>query len=199
MSNPTDELLKNIRKCRLCADDMQRTPNPIVQIGALSRVLVAGQAPGNKADINGVPFSDPSGDRLRDWMQIDHATFYNAGAVSIVPMGFCFPGYDKNGGDIPPLKRCALQWRAEVIAHLEAIEVTLLVGRHAQVWHLGDECLSTLTETVKNWKVYARRNIYVLPHPSWRNTAWLKRNPWFETDVLPEMRERIHAALRLPR
>lgn len=199
MENSTEELRKNIRECRLCADEMDREPNPIVQIDAGARVMIAGQAPGNRADLSGVPFDDPSGDRLRDWMQIDRATFYDASAVSIVPMGFCFPGNDKNGGDKPPFRRCSKQWRAEVMAHLEQVEVTLLVGRYAQVWHLGDDCLSTLTETVKSWTTYARYNVFTLPHPSWRNTAWLKRNPWFELEVLPTMRHRIHAALGLLR
>lgn len=195
MKNTADRLIGDIRACRLCEDDMEREPNPILQLSTGARVLIAGQAPGNKADVSGIPFDDPSGDRLRDWMRIDRDTFYDAQSVAIIPMGFCFPGYDKKGGDLPPLSRCAGQWRAKALAEVTDVRVTLLVGRYAQLWHLGSRCPPTLTETVRGWKNYARANIFPVPHPSWRNTGWLKRNPWFETDVLPEMRMCIQDAL----
>lgn len=195
MTTSSDDLLKRVRACQLCAGDLLRAPNPILQFHPQARVLIAGQAPGNRADLRGVPFDDPSGDRLRDWMGIDRVKFYDETRIAIVPMGFCFPGYDKSGGDKPPQARCESHWRAELMRQLEQIEVTLLVGRYAQSWHLGSACLSTLTDTVKNWRVYAKQNVFVLPHPSWRNTAWLKRNPWFVTDVVPEMQKRLHEAL----
>lgn len=195
MTNASKRLLNRIRSCQLCADDLLRPPKPVLQFGSQARVLIAGQAPGNKADLSGVPFDDPSGDRLRAWMGIDRQTFYDETRIAIVPMGFCFPGYDKSGGDKPPLTRCASHWREDVMHHLQHIEVTLLVGRYAQSWHLKEACLSSLTDTVKNWRVYAERGVFVLPHPSWRNTAWLKRNPWLETEILPELRQRLGAVL----
>ena len=126
-----------IRACQLCKSDMQRAPNPILQVSETAKILIAGQAPGNLADLSGKPFTDPSGERLRAWLGIDETTFYDASKVAIVPMGFCFPGYDKNGGDIPPMKRCAPTWRAQLLSQMPNLRVTILVGGYAQKWHLG--------------------------------------------------------------
>ncbi|MEL6323585.1 MAG: uracil-DNA glycosylase family protein, partial [Pseudomonadota bacterium] len=168
--------------------EMPREPRPILRAAATARILIASQAPGNLAANSGTPFNDPSGDRLRDWMGVDRETFYDESKIAIVPMGFCFPGYDKKGGDLPPMKRCAPTWRADVLTRLPRLKVTLVIGGYAQKWHLGDRIQRTLTETVQNWRVFREEGLFVLPHPSWRNTAWLKRNEWFEQDVLPELR-----------
>jgi len=174
---------------------MARPPNPIFQLSGSARVLVAGQAPGNLADTTGTPFNDPSGDRLRDWMAVSREEFYDASKIAILPMGFCFPGYDEKGGDLPPMKRCAEVWRQRVLEQMTRIDVILLVGGYAQRWHLGRRIEKTLTATVANWKSYTSDRMFTLPHPSWRNTAWLKRNPWFEADVLPDLRRAIRSAL----
>jgi uracil-DNA glycosylase family 4 len=195
MSHDLQSLIEEMRKCRLCEAEMERAPNPVFQLSPEARVLVAGQAPGNLADTTGTPFDDPSGDRLRDWMGVSREEFYDPSKIAILPMGLCFPGYDAKGGDLPPMKRCAEVWRQRVLDHLHEIDVVLLVGGYAQRWHLGRRTEKTLTATVANWKSYTSDRMFTLPHPSWRNTAWLKRNPWFETDVLPELRRAIRSAL----
>lgn len=174
---------------------MERLPRPVLQVSEAAKILIVGQAPGNLVFESGRPFTDPSGVRLREWMQVDETQFYDAEKIAIVPMGFCFPGYDKNGGDIPPMKRCAPTWRPRLMPKLRNIELTLLIGGYAQKWHLGDRAAPTLTETVRNWRNYLEDGVIVMPHPSWRNNAWLKRNPWFETDLLPELRKRVRALL----
>ncbi|MEO0881920.1 MAG: uracil-DNA glycosylase family protein [Pseudomonadota bacterium] len=188
-------LVANVRDCTLCAGEMPRDPRPVLQARSSARILIASQAPGNKAANSGIPFSDPSGVRLRDWMGVDEATFYDASKCAIVPMGFCFPGYDKNGGDLPPMKRCAGVWRASLLAQLQRVELTLVIGMYAMSWHLKDRRARNLTETVRNWREFAAEGIFALPHPSWRNTAWLKRNPWFETETLPALKLAISQAL----
>lgn len=174
---------------------MSRAPNPILQVTSTARILIAGQAPGNLADTTGIPFNDPSGDRLREWMAVSKDEFYDASRIAIVPMGFCFPGYDKNGGDIPPMKRCAEVWRTDLLERLPDIQLTILVGQYAQKWHLRKKAVKTLTETVQHWREYLP-GIFPAPHPSWRNTGWLKRNPWYESDALPELQSlvRLHLA-----
>ena len=142
-----------------------------------------------------MPFTDPSGDRLRDWMGIDSDTFYDDTRIAIVPMGFCFPGLDARGGDRPPRRECAPAWRDRVLEGLPAVELTLLVGTYAQAWHLGNRARPTLTETVRSWKDYAPGHV-PLPHPSWRNNAWLRQNPWFADELVPQLRRRISAILR---
>ncbi len=174
---------------------MERAPNPILQVSGTARILVAGQAPGNLADLSGRPFTDPSGVRLREWMGVTEEEFYDASRVAIVPMGFCFPGYDKSGSDIPPMKRCAVTWRQRLLAALPQVELTMLVGGYAQGWHLPDRTEKTLTATVKKWTEFASEGVFTTPHPSWRNNAWIKRNPWFETDLLPELQKRVRALL----
>ena len=174
---------------------MERAPNPILQVSESATILVVGQAPGNLADLSGKPFTDPSGVRLRDWMGVSETEFYDETRVAIVPMGFCFPGNDASGGDLPPLKRCAATWHQGVMDRLPNLQVTLLIGAYAQRWHMGSRAAKTLTETVRDWTKYRSEHIFTAPHPSWRNTAWLKRNPWFEKDVLPELRSSVRQAL----
>ena len=195
MSTDLHEFVAEIRACQLCKSDMERAPRPILQVSESAKILIAGQAPGNLAMESGRPFTDPSGVRLREWLSMDEETFYDAGRVAIVPMGFCFPGYDKNGGDIPPMKRCAETWRQPLLDRLPNIGLTVLIGGYAQKWHIGDQMEKTLTATVKKWHEFLDQGVIVTPHPSWRNNAWLKRNPWFETDLLPELRKRVHSLL----
>ncbi|MEL6860708.1 MAG: uracil-DNA glycosylase family protein [Pseudomonadota bacterium] len=174
---------------------MERAPRPVLQVSQTAKILVAGQAPGNLAMESGRPFTDPSGVRLREWLQISEEDFYDPAKLAIVPMGFCFPGYDKNGGDIPPMKRCAETWRRPLLDLLPKIELTILIGGYAQKWHLGDDTEKTLTATVQKWQDFLDRGVIVTPHPSWRNNAWLKRNPWFETELLPELQKRVRRLL----
>lgn len=195
MTENLQSYVSRIRACTLCRDDMQRAPNPIVRAQESATILIAGQAPGNLVDKTDIPFNDPSGKRLREWMGISDEEFYDETRVAIVPMGFCFPGYDKNGGDIPPMKRCADVWRSGLMEKLPNLQVTLLIGAHAQRWHLGKRAEKNLTDTVRNWRSYTSDHIFTTPHPSWRNTGWLKRNPWFEVEMLPDLRVAVHSAL----
>ncbi len=188
-------LLARIRACTLCAGDMPNMPNPVLRADPRARILIASQAPGNLAHQTSTPFNDPSGRRLRAWMGVSEAEFYDASMVAIVPMGFCFPGHDAKGGDLPPMPRCAATWRRAVLAHLPALRVTLLVGGHAQRWHLGAPAGGRLTQTVANWQAFASEGVFPTPHPSWRNNAWLKRNPWFEDAVLPVLQASVRSAL----
>ncbi len=190
------DLIDDISHCRLCAQSFAATasrhqPRPVVWFDAKARILIAGQAPGMQVHDKGRPFADRSGDRLRDWMGIDAATFYDRSRIAIVPMAFCFPGYDAKGSDLPPPAICARTWRARVMAEL-APRMVLLVGGYAQSWHLGAK---SVTQTVANWRDFAPLN-WPLPHPSWRNTGWLKRNPWFETELLPVLREAVAAEMK---
>ncbi|WP_238365555.1 uracil-DNA glycosylase family protein [Mesobacterium pallidum] len=191
-----DALKTRIRGCTICADRFAATetghaPRPVLLAESSARVLIAGQAPGMRVHLSGRPFTDPSGDRLRDWMGLDEEAFYDTARVAIVPMGFCFPGYRK-GADLPPPPICARTWRAEVMAHLPNVQLTLAVGGAAQKWHLPGA--GNVTDTVRGWRGCG--DVIPLPHPSWRNTAWLKRNPWFEDALLPELRDRIRKVLK---
>lgn len=184
------DLLDDIRACRLCAARFAatattHTPRPVAWFRPTARLLIAGQAPGARVHASGRPFTDPSGDRLRDWTGLSPEAFYDLDRVAIVPMAFCFPGYDAKGADLPPPPLCARTWRARVMQSLPGIRLTLLVGGAAQRWHLGT---SGVTETVANWRSFAAKGVFPLPHPSWRNTAWLKANPWFAADLLPALR-----------
>ena len=188
-------LPQEIRACRLCAERFSATvtrhaPRPVVWFHSTARLLIAGQAPGLRVHESGRPFTDRSGERLRQWMNIDADTFYDQSRVAIVPMAFCFPGYDKNGSDLPPPPVCAHTWRDRVMEHLRP-RLTLVVGGHAIKWHLGS---SNVTETVRAWREHAPA-VFPLPHPSWRNTAWLRKNPWFEMELLPELRKAISVEL----
>ena len=164
-------------------------------LSATAKVLIAGQAPGTRVHATGVPFNDRSGDRLRDWLAVSRDAFYDPDNFAIVPMGFCFPGQDARGGDLPPRRECAPAWRQRVIAAMPQVELVLAIGSHAQAWHLPETRLRTLTDTVAGWREIVSRNtkprMLPMPHPSWRNTAWLKRNPWFESELLPHLRREI--------
>lgn len=190
-------LIRRIAACRLCADRFGATatahqPRPVVWFAPGARLLIAGQAPGARVHASGRPFTDPSGDRLRDWTGLDEAAFYDRDRVAIVPMAFCFPGYDAKGSDLPPPPLCAQTWRDPVMAALPGIRLTLLVGGAAIRWHLGAR---DVTATVADWRLHAASGIFPLPHPSWRNTAWLKRNPWFQTELLPVLRDRVREVM----
>lgn len=195
MSTDLHEFVAEIRACQLCKADMERAPRPILQVSDTAKIVIAGQAPGNLAMESGRPFTDPSGARLRDWLEIDEADFYDPDKVAIVPMGFCFPGNDKNGGDIPPMKRCAKTWHTPLFERLPQVELKVLIGGYAQKWHLGAQTEKTLTATVQKWRSFLDQGVIVTPHPSWRNNAWLKRNPWFEIELLPELRKRVQSLL----
>ena len=195
MSDPLVSLTDRIARCRLCAEKFAATetahePRPVVRPSSSARLLIAGQAPGARVHKSGLPFDDPSGDRLRDWLGVDRETFYDASRIAIVPMAFCFPGYDARGADRPPPKLCARTWRAGLLAAMPQIQLTLAVGQYAQGWHMGRERKASLTETVRHWQDYGP-DLLPLPHPSWRNTGWLRRNPWFEAEVLPWLRETV--------
>jgi len=185
-----DRLLKDIRACRLCAAHLPHEPRPVLRAKPAARLVIAGQAPGTRVHASGMPFTDPSGDRLRDWLGVDKDRFYDEKRIAIVPMGFCFPGLDAKGGDLPPRKECAPAWREQVFANLKRVELTVLVGSYAQGWHLKGRTKPTLTETVKAWREYGPAFV-PLPHPSWRNNAWIKKNPWFEEELLPHLRRRV--------
>lgn len=191
------DLKERITACRLCAGRFATTatahrPRPVVWFRPGAKVLIVGQAPGLRVHQSGQPFTDRSGDRLRDWMGVDEATFYDQSRVAIVPMAFCFPGYNAKGADLPPPPICAQTWRAEVMDQLRPA-LTLLVGGHAMRWHLGAR---DVTATVAQWRDFAPA-VFPLPHPSWRNTGWLKRNPWFASDLLPDLRAAVAKNLQI--
>ncbi len=192
-------LLKEIRACDICVKAPLKTPlphgpRPVVQASKSARLAIFGQAPGNLVHQTGVPFNDPSGERLRDWMGVAREEFYDERRIAIIPMGFCFPGNDAKGGDLPPRKECAPAWREQLMDALPNIETTILVGGYAQKYHLGKGAKKTLTETVADWRGFTPA-FFPTPHPSWRNTGWLKKNPWFETDLLPVLKRRVRRLL----
>jgi uracil-DNA glycosylase len=186
------KLLTDVRACTLCSAHLPLGPRPVLQMQSSARVLIVGQAPGRKVHETGVPFNDASGDRLRDWLGVSRDFFYDAKRFAIVPMGFCFPGTGRSG-DLPPRAECAPAWRAPLLSHLKKIQLTLVIGRYAMEYHLPEES-SKLTDTVKNWETHWPL-VVPLPHPSPRNNLWLKRNPWFETELLPKLRERVAEVL----
>lgn len=186
-----DGLLFAVRKCRACEPHLPLGPRPVLQVGDSARILIVGQAPGTRAHASGIPWDDPSGERLRTWMGINAARFYDASKIAIIPMGYCYPGRG-NGGDLPPRRECASLWLDHLLAKLPQVEMTLLVGLHAQRHFLGSRRKQSLTETVKAWREFAPEYL-PLPHPSARNTPWFQRNPWFEDEVLPMLRERIQS------
>ena len=182
-----------VSACTLCADRFAVTatahrPKPVVWFRPGARLLICSQAPGMRAHQSRTPFDDPSGDRLRDWLGLDRPAFYNQNKVAIVPKGFCFPGYDSKGSDLPPPAICRQTWHSEVLGHVEPVPLKLLIGGYAQKYHLGIK--AGVTDVVRNWRDHWP-NVLPLPHPSWRNTAWLKKNPWFEAEVLPALRTRV--------
>ncbi len=183
-------LVEEVKRCTLCASNLPLGPRPVFQIHPDARILVVGQAPGKAVHDTGIPFNDPSGDRLRDWLGVDKKDFYNPKKFAILPMGFCYPGTGKTG-DLPPRKECAEKWRNQLLEIIPNIEITLAIGQYAIDWHLRKKKKKNLTETVKAWKEYWPEYL-PMPHPSPRNNIWLKRNSWFEEDVLPELKNIIN-------
>lgn len=201
-----DRLAASIRACRICRDaenQLPHEPRPVLRISATARLLVASQAPGVRVHNTGLPFNDPSGDRLRDWMGVTREIFYDEARIAIIPMGFCFPGHDKAKGDLPPRRECRAHWHDRLFETLPQIETILAIGRYAQDYHFERLGLAlakdaTLDAIVAGWRdrIRNRPRVIALPHPSWRNNAWLKRNPWFEAEVLPMLRAEVKRALR---
>jgi len=189
------DLLSSVRQCRVCEPELELGANPVVQAHANARLLIIGQAPGRRVHETSVPWNDPSGDRLRRWLAIDKQTFYDQKQIAIMPMGFCYPGKGKSG-DLPPRKECAPLWHKALLEAMPNIELTLLIGQYAQNYYLKDKP-STLTETVRNWQSWAPCYI-PLPHPSPRNTLWLRRNPWFEQQAVPYIQNRVQKLLNSP-
>ena len=199
-----DALLGRVRACRICREaplrrPLPHEPRPVVRGRSTARIAICGQAPGTRVHASGAPFSDPSGVRLRRWLGVTDEEFYDESRIAIVPMGFCFPGLTADGADLPPRPECAPAWRAAVFAELPKVELVLAIGRPAQLWHLGPDAGKSLTETVARWRELLGRpgapRIAPLPHPSWRNNSWLKKNPWFEDEAAPELRRLVRAAL----
>lgn len=188
-----NQLLTDVRTCKICESELKDGVRPVLQIDPKAKILIAGQAPGSKVHATGIPFDDPSGDRLREWMGIDKETFYNPQQIAILPMAFCYPGKGKSG-DLPPRAICAETWRQKLLELMPNIQLILVIGQYAQAWHL-DTLEKNLTETVRNWKSYGE-GILPLPHPSPRNNIWLKKNDWFREEVLPSLKLRVNKALR---
>ncbi|MEZ5894457.1 MAG: uracil-DNA glycosylase family protein [Parvularculaceae bacterium] len=200
LKDPLPSLLKEIRACRICIDTpkgkpLPHEPRPVLRASSMAKLAIFGQAPGNLVHQSGKPFTDPSGVRLREWMGVSDEEFYDEKKVAIIPMGFCFPGYDAKGGDKPPRKECASHWRARLMTAMPNIKTAILVGGYAQGWHLGEDAGESLTETVGNWRDFTPK-YFPTPHPSWRNNVWLKKNPWFEAELLPVLRKRVRALLK---
>ena len=199
-SSALDALAAEIAACRLCrdrpakgeTDRLPHEPLPVAVLSKTARILIAGQAPGLRVHQSGLPFNDASGDRLRQWMGVDREAFYDPARFAIVPMGLCFPGYDAQNHDLPPRRECAPHWRQKIMAAMPQVELVLAIGQHAQAYHLGSRRKASMTETVAHWRDTFLANdsprVLPLPHPSWRNSAWLKRHPWFEENVLPQLR-----------
>ena len=186
-------LSTQIRQCTLCEPELPEGANPVFSASPQATILIAGQAPGIRVHKSGIAFNDPSGDRLRQWMGIDREIFYDAARIAIIPMGFCYPGTGKSG-DLPPRPECAKAWRQPLLAALPRIQLTLVIGQYAHAWHLGKRRKRNLTETVKSWKEYYPE-IIPLPHPSPRNNIWLKKNPWFQEQVIPQLQRAIKLQL----
>ncbi|MBZ9708562.1 uracil-DNA glycosylase family protein [Mesorhizobium sp. ESP7-2] len=183
-------LLSNIRACRACAGEFSHEPRPVVQLTAETKLLICGQAPGRRVHESGLPFDDPSGDRLREWLGLDRGVFYGDARIGVAPMAFCFPGTNPEGGDYPPPARCAALWRRSLLSCLPNVELTLLVGGYSQRWALQHTSGQSMTATVAAWRTYGPA-VIPLPHPSWRSTVWLRRNPWFESELTPHLRARV--------
>ncbi len=190
MSEKLEALWEEVRGCTLCAADLPLGPRPVLRPSATARLLIVGQAPGTKVHASGVPWDDPSGDRLRGWMGIGRETFYDRRRIAIMPMGFCYPGRLERGGDAPPRPECAPRWHAALRALMPAVELTLLVGGYAQAHYLGARRGRTLTDTVFHWRDFLPAFLPT-PHPSWRTRGWVARNPWFEAELLPDLRGRV--------
>lgn len=187
-----ESLLSEVRACEVCKENLPRGPRPIVQLDPESRILIVGQAPGRKVHESGIPFDDASGNRLRDWLGMSREDFYNPKKVAILPMGFCYPGTGKSG-DLPPRPECAPQWREELLARLQVVELTIVIGQYAQAYHFSGAKRS-VTEHVQAWQEHWPK-VVPLPHPSPRNNRWLLNNPWFETELVPKLKARVAALL----
>lgn len=204
MERRVERLLAEIRACRICVEAPDREPlghppRPVAVLSDTARIAICGQAPGVRVHASGIPFTDPSGDRLREWMGVDETVFYDRSKVAIIPMGFCFPGLDEKGGDLPPRPECARTWRQKVFDAMPQLELLLVIGIYAQKWHLGPLREKSLTETVANWRSIRSQTgspcMVPLPHPSWRNNAWIRKNPWFASELLPELKKMIQERL----
>lgn len=192
MSQQFSQLLAAVRNCRLCEKSLPLGPRPVLQIDPRAKILITGQAPGRRVHESGIPFDDASGDRLREWLGVSSAAFYDPARFAILPMGFCFPGTGKSG-DLPPRPECAQAWRHRLLSRLQQLELTLVIGQYAQRWHLP-KTQKNLTETVRAWRDYGP-GIIPLPHPSPRNNIWLKKNPWFAESLLPRLKTKVQEAL----
>ena len=197
-------LADKVRACRICRDaplgkPLPHEPRPVLWPSSTARILIAGQAPGTKVHATGIPFNDRSGDRLREWLGVTRDEFYDTGKFAILPMGFCFPRQDAKGGDLPPRRECAPAWRRPLMDLMPQIELVLAIGIYAQAWHMGSQRGASLTETVARWREIfaadAARQALPLPHQSWRDTGRLKRNPWFEAELVPRLREEVRARI----
>ena len=197
-------LVAEIRACRVCRDapsgrPLPHEPRPVLRPSSTARICICSQAPGVRVHASGTPFTDPSGDRLRAWLGLSSAEFYDQKRVAIVPMGFCFPGHDATGGDLPPRRECAALWHQRLFAAMPQLELVLLVGGYAQRWHLRDGAKAGMTQTVRRWRelldAAGRPRHVALPHPSWRNNAWLAANPWFERGLLPRLRREMRGLM----
>nr|WP_245411879.1 uracil-DNA glycosylase family protein [Phyllobacterium leguminum] len=192
-----------ISRCRVCRDaprhggSLPHEPRPVCVMSRTARIAICGQAPGIRVHNTGLPFNDPSGDRLRQWLGVTREEFYDPALFAIVPMGFCFPGYDAKGGDLPPRRECRETWHAQVFAEMPQLKLIIAIGQYAQAYHMGNRRKASLTQTVADWRDALEtpdetgRIVLPLPHPSWRNSGWLKRNPWFERDLVPELKRRV--------
>lgn len=197
-------LLTRIRACRLCVETprgkpLPHAPNPVLRPSTTARIAICSQAPGVRVHASGTPFTDPSGDRLRAWLGVTADEFYDTARIAIVPMGFCFPGHDAQGGDLPPRRECAAAWHRDLFATMGQLELVLLVGSYAQRWHRPQDAALGMTAMVRNWRrILASSDMprYLpLPHPSWRNNAWVTKNPWFEAELLPSLRREVRTLL----
>ena len=197
-----ERVVNEIAACRICRDSrvgrpLPHEPRPVLQPSSTARILIASQAPGTRVHASGKPFTDPSGERLRKWLGIGPEIFYDPQRIAILPMGLCFPGLSAKGSDLPPRPECAKAWRARALAAMPQIELVVAIGAYALRWHMGDRYQASLHDTVAAWRggLSLSPPVIALPHPSWRNNAWLKRNPWFETDLLPVLRREVAARL----
>ena len=183
-------ILREVRACRICEGNLPFGPRPVVQLASTARLLIVSQAPGSKVHQSGIPWNDASGDRLRDWLKLDRSVFYDEPRVAILPMGFCYPGAGQSGADNPPRPECAPRWHERLLKHLPDIQLTLLVGQYAQQHYLGAARKGSMTETVKAFSRYGPQ-LFPLPHPSWRSAIWMRKHPWFEEAVIPELRKAV--------
>ncbi|MBI1291292.1 uracil-DNA glycosylase family protein [bacterium] len=192
MSARLEEVLREARACRVCEAHLPLGPRPVLRASATARVLLVGQAPGTRVHATGIPWNDPSGDRLREWLCIDKADFYDESKLAIIPMGLCYPG-NAERGDMPPRPECAPLWMPRLLPLLQGRRLTLLIGQYAIGYFLGRRAEKSLTETVRNWEEY-QPDYFPLPHPSPRNILWRRNNPWFEEEIVPELRRRFASA-----